>query len=95
MIERTVILSKSNRARLDLAMPQASGDSQVVTSGSGEPADFVTDAQIKTQEKANMIAALRHANWRIWGSEGAAELLGLKPSTLTYRMKVLGIRKQA
>lgn len=42
-----------------------------------------------------MIAVLRHANWRIWGSEGAAELLGLKPSTLTYRMKVLGIRKQA
>jgi transcriptional regulator with GAF, ATPase, and Fis domain len=75
-------------------MPQASGDSQVVPNGNGEQADFHTDAQIKAQEKANMIAALRHANWRIWGSGGAAQLLGLKPSTLTYRVKVLGIRKE-
>ena len=55
--------------------------------------DFVTDAEIRELEKANMIAALRHVNWRIWGDDGAAELLGLKPSTLTYRMKVFGIRK--
>jgi len=35
VIERAVILSKYNRARLDLAMPQASANPQVVTGGSG------------------------------------------------------------
>jgi PAS domain S-box-containing protein len=45
-------------------------------------------------EKANMLAALRHVDGRIWGSDGAAALLGLKPSTLTYRMKVFGIRNE-
>jgi len=93
VIERAVILSKGSRARLDLAMPVESR-----TRGSAESAliagsDFVTDAEIRDREKANMLAALRHVNWRVWGPDGAAELLGLKPSTLTYRMKVFDIGK--
>jgi transcriptional regulator with GAF, ATPase, and Fis domain len=56
-------------------------------------AEFVTDAVIRDREKANMIYALDHANWKIWGDGGAADLLGIKPSTLTYRMKDFGIRK--
>ena len=48
---------------------------------------------MREREKANLLAALRKANWRISGDGGAAELLGLKPSTLTYRMGVFGIEK--
>ncbi|WP_405229678.1 helix-turn-helix domain-containing protein [Lentisalinibacter sediminis] len=44
-------------------------------------------------EKANITAALRAADWRVWGEDGAADLLGLNPSTLKYRMKQLGIEK--
>jgi transcriptional regulator with GAF, ATPase, and Fis domain len=43
-------------------------------------------------ETANIAAALRHANWKVWG---AADLLGIKPSTLAYQMKMLGIEKHA
>lgn len=93
VIERAVILSKGNRARLDLAMPAETSPLARAEGGTGNSDSFVTDKEIRELEKTNMIAALRHANWRIWGSDGAAELLGLKPSTLTYRMKVLGIRK--
>jgi hypothetical protein len=50
---------------------------------------------MREREKANTIAAPRHANWRVWGPDGAAALLGIKPSTLTYRMKVLGVSKPA
>ena len=93
VIERAVILSTGGRARLDLAMPgeisSSAGDNEVATA----EADFVSDAAIRDMEKTNMIAALRHADWQVWGDGGAAELLGLKPSTLTYRMKVFGIRK--
>jgi hypothetical protein len=33
--------------------------------------------------------------WRIEGRRGAAELLGLKPSTLRSRLRKLGIRRVA
>ncbi|MCP4949063.1 MAG: AAA domain-containing protein, partial [Aestuariibacter sp.] len=94
VIERAVILSKGGRPRLDLAMPDETNTQIPAETVAAEKADFVTDAEIRELEKANMIAALRHANWRIWGSDGAAELLGLKPSTLTYRMKVFSIPKE-
>ena len=45
-------------------------------------------------EKTNIKAALLHADWRIWGEDGAASLLGLNASTLTYRMKQFGISKE-
>jgi len=95
VVERAVILSKGGRARLDLAMPGETNTRAPAQSAAADDADFVTDADIRELEKANMIAALRHADWRIWGADGAAGLLGLKPSTLTYRMKVFGIRKDA
>ena len=42
-------------------------------------------------EKANMQAALRQTNWRIYGPRGAAKLLGVNPTTLISRLKKLGI----
>ncbi|MGD8631227.1 MAG: sigma 54-interacting transcriptional regulator, partial [Gammaproteobacteria bacterium] len=97
VIERAVILSSGGRARLDLAMPddvetQADIEVSLVQLDGKE---FVTDAEMREHEKANLIAALRHADWHVWGQDGAAVLLGIKPSTLTYRMKVLGISKPA
>jgi transcriptional regulator with GAF, ATPase, and Fis domain len=36
---------------------------------------------------------LEAANWEIAGRDGAAELLGLKPSTLISRMAKWGLKK--
>jgi transcriptional regulator with GAF, ATPase, and Fis domain len=95
IIERAVILSSGSRPRLDLAMPDGAYAQPEIGTAPAPSAetDFVTDAEMREREKANLIAALRHANWRVWGSDGAAGLLGIKPSTLTYRMKALGIAK--
>lgn len=93
IIERAVILSTGNRARFDLAMPDES-DTPTDIVADPEPSDganFVTDAEMREREKANLIAALRQAGWRLWGEGGAAELLRIKPSTLKFRMQVLGI----
>ncbi|MBU1192757.1 MAG: sigma 54-interacting transcriptional regulator [Gammaproteobacteria bacterium] len=97
VVERAVILSTGSRARFDLAMPDAADtEPDMVADPIGsDGSDFVTDAEMREREKTNMIAALRHANWQVWGSDGAAALLGIKPSTLTYRMRVLGISKPA
>lgn len=94
VIERAVISSTGNRLRLDLAIPNAMpGDRLPTESAATSPAEFVTIAEFKALEKENMMAALRHSNWKVWGPEGAADLLGIKPSTLAYQMKMLGIVK--
>jgi len=94
VIERAVISSTGNRLRLDLALSTTPAETGSIT----EPAaagvsEFVTVAEFKELEKANITAALQHAGWKTWGPDGAAELLGMKPSTLTYQMRALGIVK--
>lgn len=96
VIERAVISSSRTRLRLDLALPDPATKNpgptlDVIT----DEADFLTDAEFREKEKSNITSALRHANWQISGENGAAELLGIKPPTLTYRMKVFGIKKDA
>jgi transcriptional regulator with GAF, ATPase, and Fis domain len=46
---------------------------------------------MKTLERQNLIAALQATNYRIYGAGGAAELLGVKPTTLASRIKALQI----
>ncbi len=93
VIERAIIMSKGDRLRLDRVM----SESHLVESTSAESGatedDFLTDAEMRELEKANLLKALRQAKWRISGDSGAAELLELKPSTLSYRMRVFGIEK--
>ena len=48
---------------------------------------------MKELQKKNLLAALKQTNWRVSGKEGAAELLGVRPTTLTDRIKTLGLRK--
>ncbi len=94
VIERAVILSAGSHLRLDLALSDVLAEKQLPTKLPAEdPSEFVTVAEFRDLEKANLIAALQHANWIIWGPDGAAELLGMKPSTLTYQMKTFGIEK--
>lgn len=93
VIERAVILTKGNRLRLDLAMSHNHQNEKPLIAAPLENNEFVTDAIFREQEKLNMVAVLRHTNWRISGTDGAAELLGIKPSTFAYRMKVYGIKQ--
>ena len=94
VIERAVISSPGAKLRLDLALPEAPDGVPAMTDAAvSADAGFLTDAEFRALEKANLVAALEEANWKVWGDSGAAELLGIKPSTLTYRMKTLGIDK--
>lgn len=52
---------------------------------------IMTYAELKTLERDNVIAALQATNYRIYGAGGAAELLGIKPTTLASRIKALEI----
>ena len=75
-------------------MPQLTNlNVSVSTHKSVKDLGFLTDLQFREMEKANIIAALRTVRGQIWGDDGAAALLGIKPSTLTYRMNVFNIKK--
>ena len=58
----------------------------------GTVSDILTDADLRLIEKNNTQKALAHCGGKIAGKSGAAALLGLKPSTLTYRMQQLGLK---
>jgi transcriptional regulator with GAF, ATPase, and Fis domain len=98
VIERAVILSDGKHLRLDLSLteaglqPPASDDHP---SDISSERTYLTDEQMKSRVRANLVAALEAANWRISGDGGAAELLGIKPSTLTDRMRSMQINKPA
>jgi formate hydrogenlyase transcriptional activator len=47
--------------------------------------------QMNDAERRHIITVLERTNWRIKGKNGAAEILGLKPSTLHSKMKKLRI----
>jgi len=93
VIERAVILTKGNRLRLDIAMPNDKQTKKTSVPIASDDETFVTDVIFREREKSNMVSVLRYTNWRISGTDGAAELLGIKPSTLAYRMKVFGIKQ--
>ncbi|MEM7247030.1 MAG: sigma 54-interacting transcriptional regulator [Acidobacteriota bacterium] len=94
VIERAVILSTGDRLALELALPTAT---EVVepTTDQDEPAEraILTDAEMRLFERDNIAAALERTDGKVNGPDGAAALLGLKPSTLSSRMKVMGVRK--
>jgi transcriptional regulator with GAF, ATPase, and Fis domain len=51
----------------------------------------LTLTQIKEMERANIERALRRCNGQVYGRDGAAALLGMKPTTLWSRLRSLGI----
>jgi DNA-binding NtrC family response regulator len=59
--------------------------------GDGE---VVAASDWRRLERRNIVNALARCNWKISGKSGAAELLGLSPSTLESRMKAFAIERE-
>ncbi len=93
VIERAIILTRGARLRLDLAMGSPPALSAGPETAAADAQPYLTEEEFRLREKENLVAALRAADWRVWGADGAAALLGIKPSTLSYRMKAFDIEK--
>jgi transcriptional regulator with GAF, ATPase, and Fis domain len=93
VIERAVILSKGARLRLDVALPRCAGATRDSASSSGRQPDedVLTDRECRDRERANVMRALERTDGRIYGRGGAAELLGINPTTLASRLRALEI----
>jgi transcriptional regulator with GAF, ATPase, and Fis domain len=53
--------------------------------------DLLTEQDLRDLEKQNLLRALKISGGRVFGEDGAAALLGIKPTTLTSRLKKLRI----
>jgi len=96
VIERAVILSRGKVLRLDLAMSDILNSAAVTETNEPEgAARLMTEAELFDLERKNTLLALERAQWRVSGPDGAAKLLGVKPTTLADRMKKLKLRKPA
>jgi PAS domain S-box-containing protein len=80
VVERAMIVA--NRPRLRIQLPAA-----VALSIS------TTGRKLEEVEREHVLSILEKVGWRIRGTNGAAEKLGLKPTTLEARMNKLGIRR--
>ena len=91
LLERAVILSRGGKLFLDPAwLPQSSETVRSMPGTSGP--EVVPDGEWRRRERQNLETALKHSGGRIYGPNGAAELLGIKPTTLQSRLRALGIR---
>ncbi len=52
---------------------------------------ILTDREIRERDRANLMKALQRTDGRIYGAGGAAELLGISPTTLASRLRALKI----
>ncbi len=82
VIERAVILSPSNKLELGDWIPK-----KVIKE---KKASFQT---LESYERDYILTVLQETSWRVSGPKGAANILGMKPTTLESRMKKLGIER--
>ena len=95
VMERAVITARDGRLNLDRALPAPTVPESIeVGDGSGGPEDLLTVDDLARIERENLRRALERSGWKVAGESGAARLLGMAPSTLTSRMKALGLRRE-
>jgi transcriptional regulator with GAF, ATPase, and Fis domain len=79
VIEHSMIVSTGRT--LAVSLPQSSSPETPET------------ANLEKIERSHLLNVLKRTNWRIAGKGGAAEVLGLKRTTLQSLMKRLGITR--
>lgn len=90
VVERAIITAVDNTIKIDLP-----AISSVKTSNSTDVQEcsiaIYSDNDMQEKVKANMLAALEQCDWKLFGEDGAANLLDMKPTTLTSRIKRMNL----
>jgi transcriptional regulator with GAF, ATPase, and Fis domain len=79
VIEHAMIVSSGKT--LDIGMPQRTSS------------DISANLSLQDVERRHILGVLQKSGWRLTGQGGAAEILGLKRTTLQSKMKKLGIKR--
>ena len=92
VIERAVILARDGKLQFDLPGRVAVHNS--ATAGiNHDPKGELSLDELEVREREIVEAALRRTNWKIYGADGAAALLRIKPTTLVSKIKRLNVQR--
>jgi|TARA_R110001592_G_scaffold106510_2_gene298962 PAS domain S-box-containing protein len=106
IIERQIILANSDKVNFDFLITQSTAltvsskrslihnTSDNTAINSPNQSQLFSAQQHKLMEKQNLVNALIHCKGKIYANDGAAQLLGLKPTTLTSKLKRYDINRQ-
>jgi formate hydrogenlyase transcriptional activator len=83
LMERAVLLSPGTSLRVPVA--EILNDSGLNKSDGGNA--------LEQAEREQIVRALRESNWVVGGARGAAARLGIKRTSLAYKMQKLGISR--
>jgi formate hydrogenlyase transcriptional activator len=92
-VERAIILWREGQLTFDLPASRAN-ENPGGPAKSTTRAALLTRDELKQQEREAIVNALKQTNGKVFGPRGAAELLGMKPSTLASRISSLGISRR-
>jgi transcriptional regulator of acetoin/glycerol metabolism len=81
IVEHAMITSRGGTLRIRL--PHLASD------------EISTNANLEDVERNHILGVLGKTGWRVAGKGGAAEILGMKRTTLLSKMKKLGIKRPA
>ena len=84
VIERSVITSAGSQLELSAGFSKTAAT----------PTNLEQPLMLQDVERQHILQTLERSAWRVSGKKGAAELLGLNPTTLEARMKKLGIQRK-
>ena len=90
VLERAVIISSGHDLHIELP-EQVTAQAPKPTPREAEPAGITTEQQRRARDRAVIVQALQHSGGKVFGPGGAAEILGVKPTTLASRIKRWGI----
>ncbi len=89
VLERSILMASGDTVK-EIYLPMK----KAVTDAVPLESEAFKIQTIKEHEKEYILKVLKYVKGRITGRDGAAELLGVPPSTLNSRIKKLGIRKE-
>src|SRR5262249_27377690 len=104
VVERAVILARGGRLQFDLPtrgpsapIPRGGASArsgQGSESAAADGAEPLSLDELVAREREIVVAALRRARSKIYGADGAAAILRIKPTTLVSKMKRLQVEKE-
>jgi DNA-binding NtrC family response regulator len=92
VIERAIIIARGEALEFDLPMT-VSSPPRFEIDDTAQP-EFLTEPEIQRREPENLCIILKKTGWKIKGADGAAALLGVKPTTLISRIRKLGLKRR-
>jgi transcriptional regulator with GAF, ATPase, and Fis domain len=97
VIERAMILARTGKPlHFDLPDDEVKRPRKRPRPEASAPGDFKvrTQDELRAEERKNILAALEQTNGKVFGPGGAAELLGMRPTTLASRLRALGLQRK-